>query len=165
MAESFLGEIRLFSGKFPPKGWALCDGQVMAIIQNQELFSLLGTTYGGNGMTTFALPDLRGRTPVHVGAGVIWGQVGGEESHTLTLQEIPSHTHQVSVSSSTATDVSPANHVWAAKENSYGALNLSTTMYASALTQAGGSQRHNNMQPYLVLNFIICVSGIYPSRN
>lgn len=166
MSEPFLGEIRLFSGNFAPRGWALCNGQIMAINQNQALFSLLGTTYGGNGVTTFALPNLCGRAPVHAGGAITLGESSGEEVHTLTQQEIPAHTHRVVASSSAATEVSPVNNVWAAKENCYGALHFPTTsLNASSLQSAGGSQPHSNMQPYLVLNFIIATEGIFPSRD
>ncbi|MGC5326211.1 phage tail protein [Brevibacillus sp. SYSU BS000544] len=170
MSEPYLGEIRIFAGSFAPKGWAFCNGQLLPINQNQALFSLLGTAYGGNGMTTFALPDLRGRVPVHFGRlgdeYILLGQAGGEEGHTLSIQELPAHTHSVNASSGSATEVSPKDRVWAEKENAYGALTLPTnSMHASAISSVGGGQAHYNMQPFLVLNFIIALQGIYPSQN
>jgi microcystin-dependent protein len=167
MAEPFLGEIRLFSGNFPPRGWALCDGSLLPINQNQALYSLLGTTYGGNGQTTFALPDLRGRVPVHPGNGVTLGQNSGEEAHTLTEAEMPLHTHTVSGSNSTGTSRNPDGGSWAITGETTLAYNQTPNvgMNRQSLSEAGGSQPHTNMQPYIVLNFCIAIEGIYPSRN
>lgn len=169
MSIPYLGEIRMFAGNFPPRGWALCNGQIMPINQNTALFSLLGTTYGGDGKTTFALPDLRGRVPVHFGSHngyVSLGQSAGEEAHTLHIQELPAHTHQVNVASTNATDISPKDHVWAKKENSYGEMQFpASSMHAAAISNTGGYQPHNNMQPYLVTNFIIALDGVFPSHN
>lgn len=164
MSEPFLGQITLFPFGFAPQGWAFCNGQLLSISQNQALYSLLGTTYGGDGITTFALPDLRGRTPVHRGNGVMLGQSAGEENHTLTMPEMPLHTHTVSAGG-TATSAAPANNVWGtATVNLYGA-SLNVSMNSAAITAAGGSQAHPNMEPYLTLNFCIALTGIYPSRN
>jgi len=164
MATPFLGEIKVLSFAFPPKGWAFCDGQLLPINQFQALFSLLGTTYGGDGRTTFALPDFRGRTPVHVGNGVVQGEKQGEESHTLTVQEIPRHNHlRGSVSQASLT--TPVGSVLAAKPrfgvSIYGSSNASAVKSAVA----GQSHSHNNMQPFLTLNFVIALQGIFPSPN
>ena len=166
MAEPFIGEIRVTSFNFAPRGWAMCNGQLLTIAQNQALFSLLGTFYGGDGRTTFALPDLRGRTPLHTGSGFSQGQTAGEEAHLLTSAEVPSHTHtQGSIAQ--ATGANPANSVLAAKprrgSNVYntGAIPVQLAGQGSA----GGNQSHNNMQPYLTLNFVIALQGIFPSRN
>jgi microcystin-dependent protein len=167
MAEPFLAEIRIFSFNFPPKGWASCNGQLMPINQNQALFSLLGTTYGGNGQTTFALPNLQGSVPFHVGSGLSLGQVAGEINHTLLQSEMPAHTHVATASSNTADQVDPANHYWAKGiASAYAdAAAINNAMAAAAIPAVGGSQAHNNMSPYLVLNFCIALQGIFPSRN
>jgi microcystin-dependent protein len=174
MSEPFLAEIRIFSFGFPPRGWAQCNGQLMQINQNQALFSLLGTTFGGNGQTTFALPDLRGRTPIHWGMGDsshILGERGGEESHTLTSNELPAHTHAAFASSQNANQTGPANAVLASAANLYGALvgNLvavgSIPPNAPTLSPVSGGQAHDNMMPFEALNFCIALIGIYPSRN
>ena len=167
MTEPFLGEIKIFSFVFPPKGWALCNGQLLPINQNQALFSILGTTYGGDGRVNFALPNLQGRVPFHVGSGLTLGQVGGEINHTLLQSEMPAHTHVATASSNLADQVDPTNHYWAkgiasAYANA-GAIN--SVMAAAAITSVGGGQTHNNMAPYLVLNFCIALVGIFPSRN
>ncbi|UUZ92547.1 tail fiber protein [Paenibacillus sp. P25] len=164
MSEAYIGEIRMFSFNFPPKGWALCNGQILPISQNQALFSLLGTTYGGNGTTTFALPDLRGRAPVHVSGNITLGQRAGEETHTLTAGEMPAHTHAVIGSTSPATVANPANQLWAAPTASAYGTTPNASLVPNALKSAGGGQAHNNMQPYLVMNYCICLSGLYPSR-
>jgi microcystin-dependent protein len=176
MAEPFLSEIRIFSFNFPPRGWALCNGQLLPINQNQALFALLGTTYGGNGQTTFALPNLQGRVPIHTGAGHTLGETGGEENHTLTINELPAHTHLMNgntakISSDpnnpvNATQGSPAGNYWA---NS-GKLVYSTSppdaaMSPATVTNVGGSQPHANMSPFLVLSFCIALQGIFPSQN
>jgi len=165
MATPFLGEIKVVSFNYPPKGWAFCNGQIMSIAQNQALFALLGTTYGGNGIQTFALPNLQASMPVHVGSGFIQGQAGGEANHTLISGEMPLHTHQAQGVSTTASSPSATSNTWAtATQNPYGTT-PNTTLGPTALSSAGGSQPHPNMPPYLVLNFVIALTGIFPSRN
>ncbi|OXM86653.1 phage tail protein [Paenibacillus rigui] len=165
MAEPFLGEIRLFPINFAPKGWIPCNGQLLAIQQNQALFSILGITYGGDGRVTFAVPNLQGRTPVQVSPTTPLGQMAGEESHTLTINEMPQHTHQV-VGGSNSTAATPTGNVWGTSTSvtPYEAT-ANTTMSANAVAAAGSSQPHGNMQPYTVLNFCIAVTGVYPPRN
>ncbi len=163
MAEPFLSEIRVFSFGFPPKGWAFCNGQVMAINQNQALFSLLGTTYGGDGRTTFALPNLQGNAPMHEGDGHTLGQRGGENNHTLSLNEMPAHTHIVTASG--ANGAVPGPGVPAAVNNAYGAPSALGPLLPASLSSVGGSQPHNNMMPFQALNFCIALTGIFPSRN
>jgi len=166
MGTPFLGEIKLISWNFAPKGWALCNGQFLPIAQNQALFSLLGTMYGGNGQTTFALPDFRGRAPIHVGQGFTQGQGGGQEAHTVTQSEMPAHNHFVTASSALPNQPFPVgNFLCANNVNEYGALTSLATMDPQAVTNVGGSQPHNNLQPYLVLNFVIALIGVFPSRN
>ena len=168
MAEPFLGEIRIFSFNFPPKGWALCNGQFLPINQNQALFSLFGTMYGGNGQTTFALPNLRGQVPIHVGAGFIQGQAGGTESVTITQTQMPQHLHVLMAVNTDGTSAVPGPTMMLANSKNYEqyrpATNL-TTMTPGSVTSIGGSQAHINMQPYLVLNFCVALQGIFPSRN
>ncbi|MBB4002548.1 MAG: tail fiber protein [Aurantimonas endophytica] len=167
MAEPFLSEIRIMSFNFPPKGWALCDGQLLPINQNQALFSLLGTTFGGDGRVNFALPDYRGRVPIHRGSGLTLGIRGGEASHTLSQNEIPSHTHTVSVSSDNATADTPTASatLGVASIDLYRPLTAPTAMDAGVSGPAGGSQPHTNMQPFLTLSFCIALQGIFPSPN
>lgn len=170
MAEPFLGEIRLFALDYAPKNWSMCDGQIMALSENPALFSLLGTTYGGNGQTTFALPNLNGRVPIHYdppGKNISLGQAAGTEFHTLSMQEMAAHMHRVSASTQNANKTSPSGNVWAAKENSYSVVDssLEYAMHPTALSAVGGSQPHENRQPFLVLNFCICVNGIFPPRS
>jgi microcystin-dependent protein len=167
MSEPFLGEIKIISWNYNPVGWAFCNGQFLPINQNQALFSLLGTMYGGNGQTTFALPDFRGRVPLHVGAGFTQGQAGGESAHTLTQSEMTQHMHVLSGSSANANNFSPANNpVWAkANQVLYAPPSSLVAMNPASVTNTGGSQPHENKQPYLVLNFIIALQGIFPSRN
>jgi microcystin-dependent protein len=163
MAEPFLSEIRIMSFVFPPKGWALCDGQVLPINQNQGLFSLLGTTYGGNGQVNFALPDLRARTPIHVGASHTLGERGGEQSHTLSVAELPSHTHGLQGSNTPAeTNAAAGGHV-AIINNGYTPPANLTALAAGSMGSVGGSQDHLNMQPFLTLSFCIALQGIFPS--
>jgi microcystin-dependent protein len=166
MSEPYIGEIRMFGGNFAPAGWAFCNGQLMPINQNQALFSLLGTTYGGNGQTTFALPNLQGRTPLHVGNGFALGQNGGEDAHTLTVGEMSAHSHPAVGSSNTADQSSPVNNYWAVT-GTYTAYagNQNEMMAPGVVAPAGGSQPHPNLSPYLVLNFVIALQGIFPSRN
>lgn len=164
MAEPFLSEIRLMSFVFAPKGWALCNGQLLPINQNQALFSLLGTTFGGDGRVNFALPDFRGRVPIHVGSSHTLGERGGEQAHTLSIAEIPTHTHTLRASSSSTGTVSvPTNNFLAPVSNSYGApINL-VAMAPSSIANVGGSQAHLNMQPFLTVSFCIALQGIFPS--
>jgi microcystin-dependent protein len=165
MAEPFLGEIRLMSFNFPPKGWAYCNGQLLPINQNQAIFSLLGTTYGGNGQTNFALPNFQGRTPIHFGSGHTLGEVGGAQSHTLTVSQLPQHTHTVQATSDPAAVNVPTGNRLAAVNNGYApAANLVATG-ASSIANTGGSQAHLNMQPFLAINFCIALQGIFPSQN
>jgi len=165
MSEPFLAELKIVSFNFPPKGWAFCNGQFLPINQNQALFSLLGTTYGGNGQTTFALPDMRGRTPIHVGDGFIQGQNGGEISHTLSIQELPAHTHVATATNVDADAPVAAGGRLARFNNGYRAPSSLTALGASMISNVGGSQPHENMSPYLVLNYVIALQGIFPSRN
>lgn len=166
MSEPFLSEIKLVSFNFPPKGWALCNGQLLPINQNQALFALLGTTYGGNGQTTFALPNLRGRVPTHVGNGHTLGEAAGSTSVTVNIQQLPTHTHLVQASNNPADLDDPTGNVLGqAGANVYAAFQSAAAMGPQMVTNVGGSQPHNNMMPYLVLNFIIALQGIFPSRN
>lgn len=159
------------SFSFPPKGWAFCNGQQLPINQNQALFALLGTTYGGNGQTTFALPDLRGRTPIHVGSGFTLGQVGGEQNHTLSVAEMPTHIHVASGSNAVGNQTTPGSvgggNIFAQDPgNAYTGQAQSLLAFpAGTITNAGGSQAHQNMQPYLALSFCIALQGIFPSPN
>jgi len=168
MSEPFLAEVRMVGFNFAPRGWAFCDGQIMPINQNQSLYSILGTTYGGDGTTSFALPDLRGRTPIHVSNEHSLGSKAGEETHTLSKAEMPSHRHQVHASSNNADSVRPTGKSLAkARENIYGTYDAanSVAMAANILMNAGGGQAHENMQPYQTLNFCIATQGLFPSRN
>lgn len=169
MADPFLGEIRICSFDFAPRGWAMCNGQFLPINQNQGLFSLMGTSYGGNGQTTFALPDLRGRTPLHMGAGYTQGQRGGEEFHTLNINELPAHTHQVQGRNALATTGVAAGNAIGNKgrlgRDILGEPASLVSMHSSSVTSTGGSQAHNNLQPYLVLNFVVALQGIFPSQT
>ncbi len=165
MSSPFLGEIKIISWNFAPKGWTFCNGQFLPINQNQALFSLLGTMYGGNGQTTFALPDLRGRVPLHVGDGFIQGQAGGQEFHTLTISELPAHNHFVNAVNGTATTEAPAGNFLATNPAALYLTTPNTTLKPSTVTNFGGSQPHENRQPFITLNFIIALIGIFPSRN
>ena len=165
MSEPFLGEIRIMSFNFPPKGWAQCNGQLLPINQNQGLFSLLGTTYGGNGQTTFALPNLRGRVPIHMGNGHTQGEAAGSEAVTVNIQQLPQHLHLASASASGGDTPFANNTMLAAAGNLYtGPANL-VALQASSVTNVGGSQPHLNMQPFLTLNFCIALQGIFPSQS
>jgi microcystin-dependent protein len=165
MSDPYIGEIKVISFNFPPKGWAFCNGQLLPINQNQALFSILGTMYGGNGQTNFALPNLQARMPIHQGNGYTVGQVGGERTHVLTVNEMPTHGHAATAAAS-ANGASPTGTTWAPAD---GALEYfptpNTAMSANALANAGGSQPHENEAPYLVLNFVIALVGVFPSRN
>ena len=164
MAEPFLSEIRIFSFDFPPKGWAFCNGQLLPINQNQALYALLGITFGGNGQTTFALPNLQGCSPIHAGAGFTLGNKGGESAHTVTQTEMPQHIHFWQSTSADATLAPATGNFLGAANNVYvGAGNL-TTLPPGTIGNTGGSQAHNNMQPYLVLNFNIALQGVFPAR-
>ncbi len=166
MGTPYLGEIRIVSFDYPPRGWAKCDGQLMPIGQNQALFSLFGTMYGGDGNITFALPDFRGRVPLHVGAGFTVGQVSGEESHTLITSQMPAHTHFGQASSAGASQLDASAGLWAnGGQPAYTAAAPNAVMRADAVSPVGGSQPHNNMSPYLVLNFCVAIQGVFPSRN
>lgn len=166
MSLPFIGEIRLLSFSFAPKGWALCNGQLLPINQNQALFSILGTTYGGDGRTTFALPDLRGRTPLHVGEGVNLGERAGSESVTLTQAQVPPHAHTLAVSSQRASLDDPAGSYWAADASqSRYATSSDTTMAGGLVSTVGGGQPHENRQPLLALTFAIALQGIFPSPS
>jgi len=161
----FLSEIKIVSFGFAPKGWAFCNGQLLPINQNQALFSLLGTYYGGDGRVNFALPNLQGRTPMHMDNSHILAEMGGEQNHTLTLSEIPTHTHTWRATNTAANAPSPtSNLLGAASEYNASGTNL-VTMYPGSLSTVGGSQPHPNMQPYLTLNFCIALQGIFPSQN
>jgi microcystin-dependent protein len=179
MSSPFLAEIRTFSFNFAPKGWAMCNGQILSIAQNQALFSLLGTTYGGNGVTTFQLPNLQSRTPLHWGQGpglanVSLGEVGGEENHTLTSVEMPIHYHSFTATTSPATKRTVSLGVFADDVDTqpvdyFAASNAPNSSYVNlnplSMSTAGSNQPHNNMQPYLVLTICIALQGIFPSRN
>jgi microcystin-dependent protein len=167
MAEPFLSEIRIMSFVFAPKGWALCNGQLLPINQNQALFSLLGTTFGGDGRVNFALPDLRARVPIHVGSKHTLGERGGEQAHTLSIAEIPQHTHIVNASTSTATLDNPAGNITGNSNpnNIYGPVQNLTALNPATVANVGGSQAHLNMQPFLTLSFCIALQGIFPSPN
>ena len=177
MTTGFIAEIRMFAGNFAPRSWAFCQGQILSIAQNTALFSLLGTTYGGNGQTTFALPDFRGRVAVGTGQGpglpsVTLGEVSGEPTHTLIVTEMPAHNHagQANAVAAAGNSTSPAGATWASSSSRdavYSSTAPSTPMAPNTVTVgiAGSSQPHNNMQPYLGMNYIICLFGIFPSRN
>ena len=173
--DPWIGEIALVPYNFPPRGWAFCDGQLLSIAQNTALFSLLGTNFGGNGQTTFALPDLRGRVPIHVGGGqgpglspYVLGQVGGVESVTLLQSQMPAHGHPMNVSAANGVSDTPANNILAKNASGvpeYGAAPGNASLAPGAIGQMGGNQPHTNVQPYLGLNYIIALEGIFPSRN
>lgn len=165
MSEPFIGEIRIFAINFAPRGWAQCNGQILPINQNQALFSLLGTTYGGDGRTTFALPDLRGRVPVHMGAGITLGESAGEEVHRLAMAEMPIHTHQVRGGAALSGRYGPTDALWGEQAALPYGMAPDTVMAAESISQTGSGQPHLNLQPYLVLNFCIALQGIFPSRE
>ncbi|MDE4135067.1 tail fiber protein [Phaeobacter sp. QD34_3] len=172
MSEPFVGEIRMFAGNFAPRGWAFCDGQLLAISQNDALFSLFGTVYGGDGRTTFALPDMRGRLPVHAGSGPglsprRLGAKSGSENVTLTVNQLPSHSHEFHASTAVATLENPQNHLVAegVGVNFYEADNQNTNMASAMTGNTGGSRSHTNLMPFLCVNFIVALFGIFPSRT
>jgi microcystin-dependent protein len=171
-SEPFVGEIQIFAGNFAPRGYAFCDGQLLQIAQNTALFSLLGTTYGGDGRTTVGLPNLQGRAAMHTGRGPgltnrTLGQVGGQEDVTLTTSQMPSHSHSALATDARGDDVSPEGNIWArrSRDRDYSDTAPNVSMSASALTSVGGGQSHTNMQPYLTLHYIIALQGTYPSRS
>jgi microcystin-dependent protein len=169
MAQPYVGEIRMFAGNFPPSGWMFCSGQLLPISENETLFQLIGTTYGGDGQSTFALPDLQGRLPMHFGNGFILAETGGAEQITLTVQQIPSHTHVLLASSNIAAQVAPTAQVAGknsgASNSPYGTDQPQSTLAPQAIGSTGGSQPHTNFQPYLCIEFIISLFGIFPSQT
>ncbi len=166
MSTPYIGEIRMFAGNFAPAGWMFCNGAILAISQYETLFSLIGTTYGGDGQSTFALPDLQSRVPMHQASGFVLGQTGGEEQVTLTVNQIPAHAHVPQASSDTGSQTSPAGNVWANSNRlPYSASSPGAVMDPAAVGSAGGSQPHDNMIPFLGVNFIISLFGIFPSPN
>jgi microcystin-dependent protein len=169
MAQPYVGEIRMFAGNFAPAGWMFCEGQLLPISENDTLFNLIGTTYGGDGQSTFALPDLRGRIPIHQGSGFVLAENGGAETVTLTVNQIPAHTHPFLASANPASGSSPANQLPAITQAStitpYGTDAPQVQLNASSIGTTGGSQPHNNFQPYLCVDFIISLFGIFPSQT
>ncbi len=165
MSEPFLAEVRMVGFNFAPRGWAFCDGQILPINQNGSLYSLLGTTFGGDGRTSFALPDLRGRTPMHFDGNYRMGSRGGYETHTLTVNEIPGHDHALKATSGNATAPVPAGSMLAAYANGYRDGTNLTELHGDTVANEGGGQGHENMQPYLAVNFCIALQGLFPSRN
>lgn len=169
MAQPYVGEVRMFAGNFAPAGWMFCEGQLLPISEYETLFNLIGTTYGGDGQQTFALPDQRGRVPLHFGNGFVLAETGGVETVTLTVPQIPSHRHPVLVTTNPAAGTVPSNtQTVGVAQNStitpYGSDNPLTALHASSVTSVGGSQPHENMQPYLCVSFIISLYGIFPSQ-
>ena len=168
MATPFMAELKLVSFNFAPKGWTMCNGQLLPINQNQAIFSLLGTTFGGDGRQTFGLPDLRGRTPVYVGDGLVLGERGGEYAHTVNMAEMPQHTHFLNCVNATSNTNAPLNNYLANTTGNlgvYGPASSLVTMFPADVSNVGGSQPHQNQSPYLVMNWIIALQGIFPSRN
>ena len=166
MAQPYVGEIRMFAGNFAPAGWMFCEGQLLSISENETLFNLIGTTYGGDGQATFAMPDLRGRVPIHFGNGFTLAETGGVETITLTVNQIPSHSHTISASNTGGSD-NPANNFWANSTTGkpYAAPGAAVAMNNGTMQGSGSSQPHNNFQPYLCVNFIISLFGIFPSQT
>jgi microcystin-dependent protein len=165
MSDPFIGEIKVVGFNFAPRGWALCDGQLLPIADNDALFSLIGTTYGGDGQTTFALPDFRSRIPIHRGAGSSIGEIGGTETVTLTVNQIPTHTHPAQAQSGAGNQPGPGGNIWASSGlNQYNSSAADSNMNPLAITSMGGSQPHDNMMPFLTINFVIALEGIFPPR-
>ena len=168
MGQPFLGEIKIMSFGYAPRNWAMCNGQFLPINQNQALFSLLGTMYGGNGQTTFALPDLRGQTPIHVGGSFnVQGQKGGQQNHTITISEMPMHTHVANANNVVPAAGAPSGRMLSQSSGSnlFGTASNLQAMAPNSISNVGGSQAHLNMQPFLTLTFCIALIGIFPSRN
>jgi microcystin-dependent protein len=167
MAQPYVGEIRMFAGNFAPAGWMFCEGQLLPISEYETLFNLIGTTYGGDGQSTFALPDLRGRLPIHQGSGVALAQTGGAEEITLTVQQIPAHGHPLMAASTVGNDPNPQGNLLAESSaiSMYQSAAPSTAMAPQSVSAAGGSQPHTNFQPYLCVDFIISLFGIFPSQT
>lgn len=166
MSQPYIGEIRMFAGNFAPVGWNFCDGSIIPISQNDALFNLIGTTYGGDGQNTFALPDLRSRVPVHVGPGFALGQAAGAETVTLTVSQIPAHSHVAQCNNAAGTSADPTSNLWAlAPSNIYSDVAPTLAMASAAIGSSGGSQPHDNMIPFLVINFIISMFGVFPSQS
>lgn len=167
MAQPYVGEIRIFAGNFAPAGWMFCEGQLLPISENETLFNLIGTTYGGDGQSTFALPDLRGRLALHQGNGYILAETGGAEEVALTINQIPAHSHPMLGSSGNGSQSNPKNNVLASSTlvKLYSGEAADTAMAATAISSIGGNQPHTNFQPYLCLNYIISLFGIFPSQN
>ena len=169
MGEPYIGEIRMFAGNFAPAGWAFCAGQLMPISENDTLFTLIGTTYGGDGQETFGLPDLQGRVPVHQGQGFLPGQMGGTESVTLTVNQIPQHNHAVLATNDTATTTAPANQLLAASTGAtvspYGTDQPQSAIQPQSVSMAGNSQPHDNVQPFQCINYIISLFGTFPQQT
>jgi len=165
MSEPFLSEIKIVSFNFAPRGWALCNGQLLPINQNQALFSLLGTTYGGDGRVNFSLPDLRGRIPLHNGNNHTLGERGGEENHTLNQSEMPAHSHNFRANDGVPNQGAAAGNIWASNSGAYSSASPDAVMNPASIGNIGGSQPHTNTQPFLALNFIIALQGIFPSQT
>jgi microcystin-dependent protein len=167
MSSPFVGEIRMFAGNFAPAGWAFCNGALLPISENETLFNLIGTTYGGDGQSTFALPNLQSRVPIHVGPGLTLGESGGVETVTLTTSQIPSHSHTPLADSNAASQADPSNNVWAAQNTltPYSDQPPTSALASTAIGSSGGSQPHDNMLPYLVINFILSLFGVFPSQS
>lgn len=168
--DQYIGEIRMFAGNFAPSGWAFCNGQVLPIAENEVLYALLGTTYGGDGQTTFALPDLRGRLPIHqgtssTGTSYSLGQTGGSETVSLSVNQLPSHTHVVNATDVSGTEPTPIGNLWADGLHRYSTNASTGTMFQEAISSEGGNQPHNNMMPFTAVHFIIALEGIYPSQG
>ena len=167
MAQPYVGEIRMFAGNFAPAGWMFCEGQLLPISEYETLFNLIGTTYGGDGQSTFALPDLRGRIPLHFGNGFTLAETGGVETVTLTVSQIPAHSHALLASTSVGNDTTPSNNVMSEPSGFFPYVNVNpaATMSPASIGSVGGSQPHNNFQPYLCVDFIISLFGIFPSQT
>lgn len=167
MAQPYVGEIRMFAGNFAPAGWMFCEGQLLPISENETLFNLIGTTYGGDGQSTFALPDLRGRVPMHQGNGFIMAETGGAETITLTISQIPAHSHAFVGTTNNAAQAQPDNNIMGSNTvmKPFANETPNKNMAATSITPVGGSQPHENMQPYLGMNFIISLFGIFPSQT